>query len=295
MAVSSMTGFARTEGQIDGFGWVWELRSVNSKSFDLRLRFPPGWDSLEAVCRTEIAEILKRGSINGTLTVTEPARPATMKVNEAVLSQLVTLIQSLEGVIESTPPTLDGILALRGVIEITESEITPEQREFRQAAVRAGFVAALEGLAASRLAEGDRTVAVLVVRLNEIALYVAEAETAAASVPDQLRARFERQIATLLGSTPPVSEERLAQEVALLIARADIREELDRLHAHLQAARDLLSEGANIGRRFDFLCQEFNREANTLCSKSADIALTRAGIALKAAIEQLREQVQNIE
>ena len=295
MAVSSMTGFARTEGQIDGFGWVWELRSVNSKSFDLRLRLPPGWDSLEAVCRTEIAEILKRGSISGTLTVTEPARPATMKVNEAVLSQLVTLIQSLEGVIESTPPTLDGILALRGVIEITESEITPEQREFRQAAVRAGFVAALDALAASRLAEGDRTVAILVARLNEIALYVAEAETAAASVPDQLRARFERQIATLLGATPPVSEERLAQEVALLIARADIREELDRLHAHLQAAQDLLSEGANIGRRFDFLCQEFNREANTLCSKSADIALTRAGIALKAAIEQLREQVQNIE
>ena len=295
LSVSSMTGFARTEGQTDGLSWVWELRSVNGKAFDLRLRLPPGWEAFEGPCKTAIADSLKRGSISGTLSVTEQARPPVLKLNEAVLTQLVTLIRSLEGVIEAAPPTVDGLLGVRGVIEVVESEITEEQRLLRHREVQAGFVTALQALASSRKAEGERTAAVLLARLDEITGYVHEAETLAAAVPAQLRTRFQKQMATLLEAAPPLSEERLAQEVALLIARADVREELDRLEAHLQAARDLMSEGVNIGRRFDFLCQEFNREANTLCSKSADIGLTKIGIALKAAIEQLREQVQNIE
>lgn len=290
-----MTGFARTEGHTDGLGWVWELRSVNGKSFDLRLRLPPGWEVLESACKTAIADLLKRGSITGTLTVTEQARPPVLKLNEAVVAQLVTLIRSLEGVIDAAPPTVDGLLGIRGVIEVAEAEITEDQRAARQSEVQAGFAAALQALASSRRAEGDRTAAVLLARLDEIAGYVRDAETMAAAVPAQLRSRFQKQMTTLLDAVPHLSEERLAQEVALLIARADVREELDRLEAHLQAARDLMAEGVNIGRRFDFLCQEFNREANTLCSKSADIGLTKIGIALKAAIEQLREQVQNIE
>lgn len=290
-----MTGFARAEGQIDGLSWAWELRSVNGKSFDLRLRLPPGWDSLEAPCKSAIADLLKRGSISGTLSVTEQARPPVLKLNEAVLAQLATLVRSLEGVIDAAPPTVDGLLGVRGVIEIVESEISEAQRESRQAAVQAGFATALQALAASRRSEGERTAAALQARLDEIADHVTAAEALAAAVPAQLRSRFQKQMAILLEAAPPLSEERLAQEVALLIARADVREELDRLTAHLQAAADLLHEGANIGRRFDFLCQEFNREANTLCSKSADIGLTKIGIALKAAIEQLREQVQNIE
>jgi uncharacterized protein (TIGR00255 family) len=290
-----MTGFARTEGQVDGLSWVWELRSVNGKSFDLRLRLPPGWDALEGVCKTAAADALKRGSISGTLSVTEQARPPVLKLNEAVLGQLVSLIRSLEGVIDAAPPRVDGLLGVRGVIEVAETEVTEEQRAARQTAVQAGFFSALQALAASRRAEGERTANVLIARLDEIAGLVSDAEAIAASVPAQLRSRFQKQMAALLDSAPPLSEERLAQEVALLIARADVREELDRLEAHLQAARDLMAEGVNIGRRLDFLCQEFNREANTLCSKSADIGLTKIGISLKAAIEQLREQVQNIE
>jgi uncharacterized protein (TIGR00255 family) len=290
-----MTGFARTEGQTDGLSWVWELRSVNGKSFDLRLRLPPGWEAFEGSCKTAIAEILKRGSISGTLSVTEQARPPVLKLNEAVLAQLVALIRSLEGVIDAAPPTVDGLLGVRGVVEVAETDITDEQRAARQADVQIGFTAALQALASSRKAEGERTATVLQARLDEITGCVRDAESLAAAVPAQLRAKFQKQMATLLEAAPPLSEERLAQEVALLIARADVREELDRLEAHLQAARDLMNEGVNIGRRFDFLCQEFNREANTLCSKSADIGLTKIGIALKAAIEQLREQVQNIE
>jgi uncharacterized protein (TIGR00255 family) len=290
-----MTGFARTEGQTEGLAWAWELRSVNGKSLDLRLRLPPGWEALEGVCKSEIGELLKRGSVSGTLSVTEQARPPILKLNQAVVEQVVTLMRSLEGVIDATPPTIDGLLSIRGVIEVAEDVISPEQRELRQSVVQAGFRAALQALAAARLGEGERTAQALIARLDEIAGLVLEAEALAAAIPAQLRSRFQRQIATLLEAVPPLSEERLAQEVALLITRADVREELDRLGAHLQAARALLDEGANIGRRFDFLCQEFNREANTLCSKSADIGLTRVGIALKAAIEQLREQVQNIE
>ena len=290
-----MTGFARTEGQIDGLSWAWELRSVNGKSFDLRLRLPPGWEAFEGAYKTAIADVLKRGSISGTLSVTEQARPPVLKLNETVLAQLVSLIRSLEGVIDAAPPRVDGLLGIRGVVEVAETEVTEEQRAARQATVQAGFLAALQALVASRRVEGERTEVVLLARLDEIAGYVGEAEILAASVPAQLRSRFQKQMATLLEAAPPLSEERLAQEVALLIARADVREELDRLEAHLQAARDLMSEGVNIGRRLDFLCQEFNREANTLCSKSADIGLTKIGIALKAAIEQLREQVQNIE
>jgi uncharacterized protein (TIGR00255 family) len=290
-----MTGFARTEGQTEGLAWAWELRSVNGKSLDLRLRLPPGWEALEGVCKSEIGELLKRGSVSGTLSVTEQARPPILKLNQAVVEQVVTLMRSLEGVIDATPPTIDGLLSIRGVIEVAEDVISPEQRELRQSVVQAGFRAALQALAAARLGEGERTAQALIARLDESAGLVLEAEALAAAIPAQLRSRFQRQIATLLEAVPPLSEERLAQEVALLITRADVREELDRLGAHLQAARALLDEGANIGRRFDFLCQEFNREANTLCSKSADIGLTRVGIALKAAIEQLREQVQNIE
>ncbi len=295
MTVSSMTGFARTEGQTEGLAWAWELRSVNGKSLDLRLRLPPGWEALEGVCKSEIGELLKRGSVSGTLSVTEQARPPILKLNQAVVEQVVTLMRSLEGVIDATPPTIDGLLSIRGVIEVAEDVISPEQRELRQSVVQAGFRATLQALAAARLGEGERTAQALIARLDEIAGLVLEAEALAAAIPAQLRSRFQRQIATLLEAAPPLSEERLAQEVALLITRADVREELDRLGAHLQAARALLDAGANIGRRFDFLCQEFNREANTLCSKSADIGLTRVGIALKAAIEQLREQVQNIE
>jgi len=295
VAVSSMTGFARVESQIDGFAWSWELRSVNGKALDLRFRLPPGYDALEAPLKALLADAVKRGSINAALSINEQSKPATLKINETVLAQVIELMRGLEGRIGAAPPRLDGVLAIRGVMELAEEIVTPEQREARLAAICASFGEAVAALAAARAGEGARLQAVLAAKLDEIAAYVGDAELAAAAQPDALRARFQKQMALLFDGVPPLPEERLAQELALLIGRADIREELDRLAGHIAAARELLAEGVNVGRRFDFLCQEFNREANTLCSKSADLGLTRLGLSLKAAIEQLREQVQNIE
>jgi uncharacterized protein (TIGR00255 family) len=291
-----MTGFARVEGSQDGTSWAWELKSVNSKSLDVRLRLPPGFDYLEPLLRTSLAQRLKRGAISATLSLTRDAGAGGgLRVNRAALDQILALADELTGRIEAAPPRLDGLLALRGVLEAAGEEESPEAREMLAAVFLAGWEAALASLVAMREAEGARLAAVLRERLAEMTLLAAAAEASAAAQPDAIRARLRSLVAALLDASPALPEERLAQEAALLVARADIREELDRLAAHLAAAQDLLREGTAIGRRFDFLCQEFNREANTLCSKSADVELTRTGLALKAAIEQLREQVQNIE
>ncbi len=295
MAVTSMTGYARGEGRLDTFAWVWELRSVNGKSLDLRFRLPPGYDGIEGGLKTALAEVLKRGNVSVTLTVTDDRKPVAVRLNQDVLDQILTLMQDLEGRVDAAPPRLDGLLSLRGVMEVTEDVLDAADRESRIAAVSASFGEAVAGLAAMRQNEGDRLAGVLALRLGEIETLVGEAERSAAAQPEAMRARFRQQIDTLFENSPPLPEERLAQEMALIIARADVREELDRLTAHVAGARELLAEGLGVGRRLDFLCQEFNREANTLCSKSADLGLTRIGLALKAAVEQLREQVQNIE
>ena len=291
-----MTGFARVEDSRDGVSWAWELKSVNSKSLDLRLRLPPGFDHLEPALRGSLGQRIKRGAVSATLSLAREAGVGGgLRVNRAALDQILALADELTGKIEAAPPRLDGLLALRGILEPAGEEETPASREALGAAFLAGWESALGRLVAVREAEGARLETVLRERLAEMASLAAAAEASAAAQPDAIKARLRSLVAALLEASPALPEERLAQEAALLVARADIREELDRLAAHLAAAQDLLREGAAIGRRFDFLCQEFNREANTLCSKSADVELTRTGLALKAAIEQLREQVQNIE
>jgi uncharacterized protein (TIGR00255 family) len=291
-----MTGFARVEDSRDGVSWAWELKSVNSKSLDLRLRLPPGFDHLEPALRGSLGQRTKRGAISATLSLArEAGAGGGLRVNRAALDQILALADELTGKIEAAPPRLDGLLALRGILEPAGEEETPASRDALGAAFLAGWESALGRLVAVREAEGGRLEAVLRERLAEMASLAAAAEASAAAQPDAIKARLRSLVAALLEASPALPEERLAQEAALLVGRADIREELDRLAAHLAAAQDLLREGAAIGRRFDFLCQEFNREANTLCSKSADVELTRTGLALKAAIEQLREQVQNIE
>jgi uncharacterized protein (TIGR00255 family) len=295
MAIQSMTGFARAEGQEDGLGWVWELKSVNGRALDMRFRLPPGFDSLELPLRASLAQRLKRGAVSASLTVTRGTKSTSIRVNRDALAAVLAIAREIAGDVETVPPSLDGLLAIKGVIETDEGPESEDERERRQAAMLAGWEVALRRLASVRLAEGARLEPVLAARLTEIMGLVAEAEANAATQPAALRARMKAQLAELLGASPALSEERLAQELALVAAKADVREELDRLEAHVAAARALLAEGDAIGRRFDFLCQEFNREANTLCSKSTDIGLTRVGLALKAAIEQLREQVQNIE
>ena len=290
-----MTGFARTEGEEGGLAWAWEVKSVNGKGLDLRLRLPPGHDHLELPLRNLAAARLKRGNVSVSLALEKRAAAASLRINRAVLDQVVALLRGLEGEIDAAPPRLDGLLAIRGVVETAEEAETPELRERRDAALLGSAERALESLVVTRAAEGARLADILARRLDEIAALVHDAETSAAAQPAALKARLKELVAALLETGAALPEERLAQEAALLVGRADVREELDRLTAHIAAARDLLAEGVGVGRRFDFLCQEFNREANTLCSKSADLELTRIGLALKSSIEQLREQVQNVE
>jgi uncharacterized protein (TIGR00255 family) len=293
VGVSSMTGFARAEGEADGISWVWELKSVNSRSLDLRLRLPPGFDPLEAQLRASLSRRCRRGNIAATLSVTRLVPPA-IRVNRAVLAQIVALLGELAGDIEAAPPRLDGLLGLRGVIETVEDE--PESIvEARRAAVVDGWAMALDRLAAARSEEGARLAATLSAQRTELAALVEAAAGCAAAQPEAIRARLLTVLAELADLVPAMPQERVAQEVAMLVTRTDVREELDRLRAHIAQAGDLLERGEGVGRQLDFLCQELNREANTLCSKSADIELTRIGLALKAAIEQFREQVQNLE
>ncbi len=289
-----MTGFARAQGEAEGISWVWEVKSVNGRALDLRLRLAPGFDALETELRAGAAQRFRRGNLSATLSVTRTAAPA-MRINRAVLDQLVALIDDLAGEVEAAPPRLDGLLALRGVVEIAEDEADEAIAAARRRSVLAGWEAALDGLSTARAAEGSRLAGLLRTQLDELAVLVDAAAGCAAAQPQAIRERLRTVLAGLVDLVPAMPEERLAQEVALLALRADIREEIERLRAHIAQAGDLVGEGAGVGRRLDFLCQELNREANTLCSKSADIELTRIGLALKSAIEQFREQVQNVE
>src|SRR5271154_4871073 len=284
-----MTGFARAQDEATGMSWVWEVKSVNGRAFDLRLRLAPGFDALEPELRALMAQRFRRGNFSANLAITRTTPPA-LRINREALSQLVTLINELSGEIEAAPPRLDGLLALRGVVETVEDE-DETVIEARRHAVLAGWHAALDRLADARAEEGARIAALLGGQLDEMAALVTAAADCAAGEPAGLRT----VLANLSDLMPSMPEERVAQEVALLVTRADIREEIERLRAHIEQASELLQQGEAVGRRLDFLCQELNREANTLCSKSADIELTRIGLALKAVIEQFREQVQNIE
>ena len=292
MGIASMTGFARTEGDGLGISWVWEIKSVNGKSLDLRLRLVQGFDALEPQLRALLARRFRRGKFTASLAVPRPGS-AVLRVNREALAQLVALMNELAGEIEAAPPRIDGLLALRGVVESVEEE-SDAILDGRRQAVLNSWAIGLDRLALARVEEGARLAVVLRTQLAEIAALVDAAAGSAAVQPAAIRERLRTMLVSVADLVPSMLEDRVAQEMALLIARSDVREELDRLRAHIDQAADLLQESA-VGRRLDFLCQELNREANTLCSKSADIELTRVGLALKAAAEQFREQVQNIE
>jgi uncharacterized protein (TIGR00255 family) len=293
LGLASMTGFARAEGDDLGISWIWEMKSVNSKSLDLRLRLAPGFDSLEPQLRALLAQRFRRGNFSASLAVTRTT-PAVVRVNRETLAQLVALMNELAGEIEAAPPRIDGLLALRGVVEMVEEEPDAVLEERRRAVLDSWRIA-LDRLANARAEEGARLSAVLRNQLAEMIALVEAAVECAAAQPAAIRERLQTMLASLADLAPGMPEERVAQEMALLVARSDIREELERLRAHIEQAADLLRQEEAVGRRLDFLCQELNREANTLCSKSADIELTRIGLSLKAAVEQFREQVQNIE
>ncbi len=290
-----MTGFARRDGADEAASWTWEVKSVNGRSLDVRARLPVGYESLDPAGRTAGAGACARGNVLFNLTIKRGSAPLQLQVNEALLEQALQLMDKLENRTTAAPPRLDGILALRGILEAVEEEETAERQAARLEALQNDLAAVLAALVAMRAAEGARLLELARGHLDEIERLAGAARACAATQPETLRQRFKEQIALLLEESTGVAEERLAQELAILAGKADVREELDRLAAHVEAARELLARGGAIGRKLDFLCQEFNREANTLCSKSADVELTRIGLDLKSSIEQLREQVQNIE
>jgi uncharacterized protein (TIGR00255 family) len=295
MALSSMTGFARSHGVSGAYAWAWELKSVNAKGLDVRLRLPPGWDAVEVPVRSRAAEVLARGSVYGTLTVERQGVAPIVRVNEPVLNAVLATLKELSGKVDAEPPRLDGILTLKGVIEVIDDDEKEDERRAAEQAVVAGFHHAVGELAAMRRREGVALGQVLSQRLQEIGTLTARAEAVPGRKPEAIKARIAEQVATLLDASARFDPDRLHQEAILMASKADVREELDRLASHVTQARRLIETGGPAGRRLDFLSQELNREVNTLCAKSNDVELTNVGLELKAVVEQFREQVQNLE
>lgn len=296
MPVNSMTGFARVEGATEGADFVWELRSVNGKTLEVRLRLPPGFEAIEAEARRIVAGRLGRGNLQVSLSVRRSADEALpFVIHREMLDAVLRLSGELVQDGHATLPSADGLLALRGVIDVAERVPSPEDDALRQRDILAGLEDAVERLVVSRAAEGRQLQSILEDRLREIEQLVEDAEHDPSRRMEVIRDRLARQVAELTNAAGSLDPARLHAEAALIATRADIREELDRLRAHLHAARELLSQDAPIGRRFDFLAQEFNRESNTVCSKSNAASLTAIGLQLKVVVDQLREQVQNIE
>jgi uncharacterized protein (TIGR00255 family) len=295
MSLVSMTGFAESHGAHRSMRWRWEVKSVNGRGFDLRLRMPPGFDSIEAVARMLAAARFRRGNIQAALVI-EPAEGSRgLKVDTDALASAIRIAKQVADETSLPPARVDGLLALKGVIVQDEVvAVGSAERAARDAALLESLAAGFDALKRARRSEGARLARALSDMNAEIGSFTEQASSVAAGQPAAMRDRLAAQIKDLLENAQ-ISEERMAQEAALLATRADVREELDRLRAHVQEARDLLQSGDAVGRKLDFLAQEFNREANTLCSKSADIALTRVGLALKHAIDQFREQAQNVE
>lgn len=294
MTISSMTGFARAPGATAGFRWAWELKSVNAKGLDLRLRLPPGFDPIEAEARARLGASLNRGTCYATLSVQREDVTPEVRVNEELLRRLVTAIAGIETSAALRPASLDGLLSVRGVVDIRDAGDDEKELARVHQEMLAGLDGALEALVAMRQREGGALAQILAARLAKIAALRQAAEVCPGRTPEAIRARLAETLALLAGHAN-FDQARLYQEALLLAARADVREELDRLATHIGAIADLLQTGGPIGRRLDFLAQELGREANTLCAKSNDASLTALGLELRVEIEQFREQVQNIE
>ena len=295
MALSSMTGFARSHGASGSYAFEWELKSVNAKGFDLRLRLPPGWDDLEAFVKKRAGEVLSRGTVYANLSVKRANAASAVRVNEEVLASIVKVAGVLAGKIDAVAPSIDGLLAIKGVIEVVEPESNEEEDKTAKVAAEAGFEQALANLVEMRRREGVTLGQILLQRMDEIEMLVKKAAAAPGRKPEAIKLRLAEQVAALLESSDRFDPDRLNQEALLMAAKADIREELDRITSHISQAREMLGKGGPVGRRLDFLAQEFNREVNTCCSKSNDLELTNTGLEMKNVVEQFREQVQNLE
>jgi uncharacterized protein (TIGR00255 family) len=295
MALSSMTGFARSHGASGPYAFEWELKSVNAKGFDLRMRLPPGWDDLEALTKKRASQVLSRGTVYANLNVRRTAAASTIRVNEEVLASIVKVAGTLAGKLDAVAPSIDGLLGIKGVIEVVEPESSEAEDVAAKEAATAAFEQAITDLVEMRRREGISLGQILSQRMDEIEQLAKKAEAAPGRKPEAIKARLAEQIAALLESSDRFDPDRLNQEALLMATKADIREELDRITSHIGQAREMIARGGPVGRRLDFLAQEFNREVNTCCSKSNDVELTNIGLEMKNVVEQFREQVQNLE
>ena len=295
MPLASMTGFARADGGDEVQSWVWELKSVNGRGLDIRCRVPNGMDAVDAMARAAAAKRLARGNVSLNLQTTRGEGGAEYKINRDLLETYAEVAGDFADRPGIVPASVDGLMALRGVIESVEPEENEAGAQARQSAILKSLDTALGDLLKSREEEGVRIAAVLEEQINDIESLTAAARALASAQPEAIKARLAEQVAAVVEAGSDADPDRIAQEAAILAVKSDIREEIDRLDAHVASARELLAEGGVVGRRLDFLAQEFNREANTLCSKAPDNEMTRIGLDLKTVIDRLREQVQNIE
>lgn len=293
MGLASMTGFARVEGALGETHWTWEIKSVNGRGLEPRFRLPPGYDFLEADLRKILSDNFARGSFNAFLSLRGAAVEGAFSINRAALESAMKLVEEIRLSIDCEKPRAEGILALKGVINQESALDDEDARGKLAAALKESFGSLAAALKGAREKEGQSLERLVSGQLDAIETLTKAARASADAAPEAIKAKIATQLAELLAGAVPA--ERIAEEAAILAVKADIREELDRLDAHVAAGRALVGGGGAVGRKLDFLTQEFNREANTLCSKAQDMGLKRIGLELKTAIDQMREQVQNLE
>lgn len=296
MTISSMTGFARADGSTDGLSWIWESRSVNGRGLDVRLRLPPGYEALEIPARDAVAKRFARGSISLSLSIEKQQTNGAIRLNEQVLADVIKAADRVSTLSGATKPDAAQLLMIKGVLE-TSDQATEDAavRASREKTILQSLEVALDKLGEARRAEGARLGGVIHDQISQIEQLAATVRASPSRAPEAVMTRLKDAIARLVDTTAALDDQRLHQEAVLIATRADVEEELQRLSAHVAAARDILAERGSVGRKLDFLAQEFNREANTLCSKANAVDITRLGLQLKTVIDQFREQVQNVE
>ncbi|HET6388131.1 YicC/YloC family endoribonuclease [Hyphomicrobium sp.] len=296
MTISSMTGFARVDGSANGLAWTWEARSVNGRGLDVRLRLPPGYESLEVAAREAVSKRFVRGNIALSLALERQQGNGSVRLNELVLADVVKAAERVSALSGAAKPDAAQFLMIKGVLEIADQAAEDaEARAAREAALLSSLGTALDKLAEARRAEGARLAEIVRDQLAQIERLAGEVRASPSRTPEAITNRLKDAIARLFETTAALDHDRLHQEAMLMATRADVEEELQRLAAHVAGARDIMGEPGAVGRKLDFLAQEFNREANTLCSKANAVDITRLGLQLKTVIDQLREQVQNVE
>jgi uncharacterized protein (TIGR00255 family) len=296
MTISSMTGFARVDGTTDGLAWTWEARSVNGRGLDVRLRLPPGYEALEVASREAVAKRFARGNIAISLALEKQQVSGSVRLNELVLADVIKAAERVSALSGASKPDAAQLLMIKGVLEAADQmPEDSEARATREQAILRSLEATLDKLIEARRAEGARLADIIQEQLAQIERLAAEVRASPSRSPEAIVARLNDAIARLFETTAPLDLERLHQEAMMMATRADVEEELQRLAAHVSGAHDILGEPGAVGRKLDFLAQEFNREANTLCSKANAVDITRLGLQLKTVIDQFREQVQNVE